>query len=59
MRVVRVGAGAYIQNGTLNGAPLGKRAWLWVHEVHAGGELRLYFGAAPSDTWGAQPPPSF
>ena len=59
LRIRRLGGGAYIQSGTLNGRPLGGRAWLWVREVHAGGELALTMGAAPGATWGATPPPSF
>lgn len=58
-RVIRSGAGPYIQSGTLNGESLGGRAWLWVSEAHAGGNLELTMGARPSASWGSIPPPSF
>ena len=57
--VRRVGVGAYIQSGTLNGEPLAGRAWLHVDEVHAGGSLALTMGPKAGAHWGSQLPPSF
>lgn len=59
LHVIRVGSGRYIQSGSLNGVPLGGRAWLWVDEVHRGGELRLNMGRDASAEWGSKLPPSF
>ena len=59
LRVRRAGEGAYVQAAALNAKPLGGRAWLWVSEAHAGGELVLQMGAAPTAEWGSVLPPSF
>ena len=59
LRVRRSGEGAYVQAGTLNAEPLGGRAWLWVDEAHAGGELLLQMGPDPAPQWGSVLPPSF
>ena len=59
LRISREGPGRYIQNGTLNGRSLGGRAWLWVSEAHAGGDLALLMGAEASAGWGSKVPPSF
>ena len=59
LRISRHGPGRYIQNGTLNGRSLAGRAWLWVSEAHAGGELALFMGGEASAEWGSEVPPSF
>ena len=61
LRVERVGAGAYIQTGALDGVDLAGRAWLWVNELHRPGDstLTLTMGPTPSSSWGSVPPPSF
>jgi len=61
LRIERVGVGAYIQSGTLDGVDLEGRAWLWVNELHRPGDstLALRMGATPSPSWGSIPPPSF
>eukprot|EP01045_Picozoa_sp_COSAG04_P009557 COSAG04_NODE_558_length_12623_cov_13.016528_5_plen_113_part_00 len=62
LQIQRVGSGAYVQSGTLAGAPLNGRGWLHVSEVHEGAAakvLRLTMGATPNPEWGAQRPPSF
>ena len=59
LTIKRMGNGAYIQEGSFERVPLNGRAWLWVDEAHAGGELLLIMGAEPNQRWGAQLPPSF
>lgn len=53
----RGGPVQYVQEATLNGAPL-ERTWLTGAQVHAGGELVIRLGDDP-DAWGARDrPPS-
>ena len=61
LRIQRVGAGAYVQSGTLDGADLNGRAWLWVEELHQRQDsvLSLRMGNKPNPAWGSVPPPSF
>ena len=59
LTITRSGTGAYIQSGLLNKVPLDGRAWMWVDEVHAGGDLELIVGTKPNLHWGSRLPPSF
>lgn len=48
----------YIKGLTLNGQQL-NRAFLWHHEMVAGGELLIEMAAEPNDTWIQEVPPSY
>jgi predicted alpha-1,2-mannosidase len=44
----------YIQKAVLNGKPL-TRAWIAHSEIVSGGDLELWMGPEPNDSWGSDP----